>query len=134
MPRSSNRRSRRRRQTRTPGRSTRTSQTPTPQTDPPSPHNEEKSSAATVSIRPRRATPRPVQPVAQSRGHGRLYRWTHPRYFIEIIDELRKVVWPSREETRNLTTVVIIVAIAVGALLGGVDWGFNRILENVLVP
>ena len=122
MPRSSNRRSRRRRQT------------PPPQTTPKNPSNEDTSSATTVSIRPRRATPRPVQPIAQSRGHGRLYRWTHPRYFIEIIDELRKVVWPSREETRNLTTVVIIVSVAVGALLGGVDWGFNRILENVLVP
>ena len=88
----------------------------------------------TVTARPRRSTPRPVEQVGQGRQRGLLYRWTHPRYVIDIIDELRKVVWPSRDETRSLTTVVIIVALAVGALLGTVDWVFNRLLENVLLP
>ena len=52
----------------------------------------------------------------------------------DIISELRKVVWPTRAETANLTLVVIVVAVAVGILLGVVDWGFSRILENVLLP
>ena len=68
------------------------------------------------------------------RQRGRLYRWTHPRFLLDIASELRKVVWPSRHETRNLTTVVLVVAIAVGAILGAVDWVFNRLLENVLLP
>ena len=87
-----------------------------------------------LALRPRRSAPRPAAGLAPARERGRLYRWTHPRFVGEIIDELRKVVWPSRLETRNLTIVVIVVALAVGALLGTADWGFNRLLERVLLP
>ncbi len=86
-----------------------------------------------ITVRPRRGTPRPADAVTHGRARGRIYRWTHPRFFMEIYVELRKVVWPSRMETRNLTTVVVIVAVAVGAVLGAVDWVFNRLLENVLL-
>lgn len=87
------------------------------------------------TVRPQRGTPRPTA-AAQSAGgagRGRLYRWTHPRFAVEIVSELRKVVWPSRAETRSLTTVVIVIAVAVGVLLGSVDWVFNRLMENVLL-
>lgn len=36
--------------------------------------------------------------------------------------ELKKVNWPDRETTRNLTIVVIAVSIVLGILLGGVDF------------
>jgi len=36
--------------------------------------------------------------------------------------ELKKVNWPDRETTRNLTIVVIAVSIALGILLGAVDF------------
>lgn len=39
----------------------------------------------------------------------------------ETISELRKSVWPSREETSRLTVVVIALAIAAGFFLGGLD-------------
>ncbi len=55
-----------------------------------------------------------------------------PRWAVEIISELRKVTWPSREETWYLTVVVLVVAGAVGLFLGGVDmfftWAINRTL------
>ena len=86
-----------------------------------------------LPVRPQRAEPRPTTAPGRGRERGRLYRLTHPRLISEIISELRKVVWPSRQETRNLTTVVVIIAVAVGALLGGVDWVFNRVMENVLL-
>ena len=50
-------------------------------------------------------------------------------YFREVIAELRKAVWPTREETRRLTTMVIIVSITVGAVLGGFDYGFTRLVD-----
>lgn len=53
-------------------------------------------------------------------------------YFGEIIAELRKVVWPTREETRRLTVMVIIVAGAVGILLGVMDYAFTRIMEVII--
>ncbi|PKB66286.1 MAG: preprotein translocase subunit SecE [SAR202 cluster bacterium Io17-Chloro-G4] len=39
----------------------------------------------------------------------------------ETFSELRKSVWPSREETSRLTAVVIALAIAAGFFLGGLD-------------
>ncbi|HIN06157.1 MAG TPA: preprotein translocase subunit SecE [Dehalococcoidia bacterium] len=39
----------------------------------------------------------------------------------ETFSELRKAVWPSREETSRLTVVVIALAIAAGFFLGGLD-------------
>lgn len=67
------------------------------------------------------------------RVRGLLYRLTHPRWALGIIDELRKVVWPSRQETGNLTVVVLVVAIAMGIFLGAIDFGLNRVVENTLL-
>ena len=87
---------------------------------------------AGFSFRPRRGAIR--RPTAGPQERGRLYRLTHPRFVGEIIDELRKVVWPSRQETRNLTTVVVVLAVAVGAFLGVIDLAFSKLIENVLLP
>jgi preprotein translocase subunit SecE len=53
-------------------------------------------------------------------------------YFGEIIAELRKVVWPTREETRRLTVMVIIVAGAIGIFLGVMDYAFTKIMESII--
>ena len=50
-------------------------------------------------------------------------------YFREVIGELKKVVWPTRMETRRLTIMVIIITVAVGAFLGALDMGFTRLAE-----
>jgi len=39
----------------------------------------------------------------------------------DIAAELRKVTWPTREETRNLTIVVIGISATVGLLLAALD-------------
>jgi preprotein translocase subunit SecE len=56
-----------------------------------------------------------------------------PRFLMDIINELRKVVWPSRQDTVHLTVVVVIVAILVGAVLGGIDIGFGWLIDNSLL-
>lgn len=47
----------------------------------------------------------------------------------EVRSEVRKVVWPTREEARNLTIVVIALSVAVGAFLGGVDFAFQELFR-----
>lgn len=42
----------------------------------------------------------------------------------EVISELKKVTWPTRDETIKLTAVVIAISIIVGAFIGGLDWLF----------
>jgi preprotein translocase subunit SecE len=51
----------------------------------------------------------------------------------DVLAELRKVTWPTREETTRLGIAVIAVSIAMGILLGGVDVGFNWIVDNTLL-
>jgi preprotein translocase subunit SecE len=52
---------------------------------------------------------------------------------MDIISELRKVVWPSRQDTMHLTVVVVMVALLVGAALGGIDIGFGWLIDNLLL-
>jgi len=50
-------------------------------------------------------------------------------YIREVISELRKVVWPTREEARRLTVMVIIIAGVIGLFLGAIDLGFTRLVD-----
>lgn len=50
----------------------------------------------------------------------------------EVVGELRRVTWPTKEETLRLSIMVICVAAAVGAFLGLVDLGFARIMGILL--
>jgi preprotein translocase subunit SecE len=44
------------------------------------------------------------------------------RQWFDTVAELKKVTWPDRETTKNLTLVVIGISVVLGALLGGIDW------------
>jgi preprotein translocase SecE subunit len=46
---------------------------------------------------------------------------------------LRKVTWPSGAETRYLSTVVILVSLAVGGALGLIDIFFNWLVDRLLL-
>jgi preprotein translocase subunit SecE len=56
-----------------------------------------------------------------------------PSWLEEIISELKKVTWPTRDEVIYLTTVVIIVSITVGIVLGGIDIFFNWLIDQLLL-
>jgi preprotein translocase SecE subunit len=43
------------------------------------------------------------------------------RAWRDTVSELRKVAWPTRPETTNLTLVVIGVSAVLGLFLGGID-------------
>lgn len=58
---------------------------------------------------------------------------TTPVSFLrETKDELKKVVWPSKQEVIRLTFVVIVVSLAVGLFLGGLDFVFVKIIETIV--
>lgn len=54
-------------------------------------------------------------------------------YFIESFYELKKVNWPSRNETVNLTLVVIGLSLAVAIFLGALDIGFSYALSWLIL-
>ncbi len=49
----------------------------------------------------------------------------------EVRAELRKVAWPSRSETANYATVVVVTVIAVTAIVAGLDWIFSNSVLNL---
>jgi len=50
----------------------------------------------------------------------------------ETRDELKKVVWPTRQEVIRLTLVVITVSLLVGIFLGGLDFTFTKLLQLIV--
>lgn len=58
---------------------------------------------------------------------------TTPVSFLrEVRDELRKVVWPSREEIIRLTGVVVLISLFVGLFLGAVDFVLTKVVEFLI--
>ena len=50
------------------------------------------------------------------------------RFITEAYYELRhKVTWPTFEEARNMTIVVIIISVVIGGILGLVDYGLYNL-------
>ena len=54
------------------------------------------------------------------------------RFFFEVYRELRKVVWPGREDVIRMTVIVILVSVAIGAFVGSADFVFTKLLETFL--
>jgi preprotein translocase subunit SecE len=53
-------------------------------------------------------------------------------FYRETAAELKKVSWPTRPEAINLTKVVLIVILIVGAFLGILDYLFSRMFGLIL--
>ena len=50
----------------------------------------------------------------------------------EAKEELRKVNWPTRQQTINYTLIVIGASLAVAIFLGGLDFGFSKAIERFI--
>jgi preprotein translocase subunit SecE len=46
--------------------------------------------------------------------------------------EIRKVVWPTRQETTQTTMIVLVVVVIVALLLWLLDWGLNEIVSGII--
>jgi preprotein translocase subunit SecE len=53
------------------------------------------------------------------------------KQWFDTVAELKKVTWPDRETTKNLTLVVIGISAALGALLGGLDWVLQQLFALI---
>jgi len=50
----------------------------------------------------------------------------------EAFSELKRVTWPTRQETMRLSIMVVAVSAAVGVFLGLIDLGFARLFDVLL--
>ncbi|MGZ6005019.1 MAG: preprotein translocase subunit SecE [Candidatus Saccharimonadales bacterium] len=56
-----------------------------------------------------------------------------PRYFAQSFQELRKVTWPDRKQTTQLTIAVFVFAISFGIVVAITDYGLDRIFKRLLI-
>jgi preprotein translocase subunit SecE len=77
---------------------------------------------------------RPPKPTVPRERAGEVEQSAYRSKFEELkkrwydtVAELKKVTWPDRETTKNLTLIVIAVSTVLGALLGGIDWVMQQL-------
>jgi len=90
--------------------------------------------AAPVAPPPRPASrpPKPTERAAPPAGaRGAFERRTEGprRLYAETLAEMKKINWPDRETTKNLTGVVIAISAVLGVLLGGLDFLLRALFE-----
>ena len=53
-------------------------------------------------------------------------RVTPARFVREVVQELRKVVWPTRKELVTYTTVALVFILIMAGLVTSLDYGFTK--------
>jgi len=64
-----------------------------------------------------------------------IFTWNHREAFgfcLEVVQETRKVVWPTKQETQDHTVVVVVTSIIIAAMLWGFDQVFKRLFKIIL--
>lgn len=54
------------------------------------------------------------------------------QYLKEVIQELKKVTWPTWEDLKGSTMVVIFFSIVMGVYIAAIDFGLAKIVEMFL--
>lgn len=67
-----------------------------------------------------------------SRGKAGQAKKSRFSFVPDVIGELRKVTWPSRQETIRLSAMVLVVCVIMGLILGGLDYGFTQLAKVFL--
>lgn len=58
---------------------------------------------------------------------------TSPLTFVQqTYDELKRVVWPTREQLFRLTFVVIAISVVVGIYIGGIDFVLTKLTQELI--
>ena len=81
--------------------------------------------AASTGAPPRGAPPREAIARAGRQGFG-------IRSLGEVVGELRRVTWPTRQQVIRLTLLVLALSVGVGIFLAGVDWFFAQVTRLLL--
>jgi len=53
-------------------------------------------------------------------------------FLTDTVKEMKKVTWPSRDELRESTMIVLVVCGVIAAFIFGVDWVVSNIMKAIL--
>lgn len=54
------------------------------------------------------------------------------QYYRDVVGEMRKVTWPTKDETKDLTIVVLTVSGILALFTFAVDWVINSVMGRLL--
>ncbi len=57
---------------------------------------------------------------------------TAKKFIKQAITELKKVVWPTKQQVIRMTLIVTGVSIIVGALIGSLDYLFTQLISLII--
>ena len=52
-------------------------------------------------------------------------------FFTDVVKEMKKVTWPSYEELKDSTMIVLVVCGVIAGFVFGVDWIVSNILKVI---
>jgi preprotein translocase subunit SecE len=52
-------------------------------------------------------------------------------FFQDVVKEMKKVTWPTKEELKESTTVVIVVCLVIAAFTYVIDMLINQVLKGI---
>ena len=75
-----------------------------------------------------------AQTKTESKGAKKQGNQQNPisKYIKETRGELRKVTWPTREESQRLTAIVLAVTVAMAVFLGLLDFVFSNGVQSLV--
>jgi preprotein translocase subunit SecE len=53
-------------------------------------------------------------------------------YLQEVTTELKKVSWPTKQRTINMTLLVIAASLVVAIYIGGLDFVFQKLVSSII--
>jgi preprotein translocase subunit SecE len=68
---------------------------------------------------------KPRSPVGPPAGAG------ERNYFASVVEELRKVVWPTWNELGRMTGVVVTTVILMAIIVSAADWGLGVVVKQL---
>lgn len=72
----------------------------------------------------KKAAPRPTP---RAPGTTQKKQRTKPRQFVrEVVGELQKVNWPTRQEVASYSLVVLVASIVIAAIIFALDYAFTK--------
>jgi preprotein translocase subunit SecE len=54
------------------------------------------------------------------------------KYYRDVVGEMRKVSWPTKEEVKDMTVVVLTVSGILALFTFAVDWVINTVMGKIL--
>jgi preprotein translocase subunit SecE len=55
------------------------------------------------------------------------------QFLREAYSEMQKVSWPTREQTIQYTTLVVVISLAVAIFLGVLDYSFGSLIKKFIL-